>query len=170
FKGDNLPVEMVSWAECQEFCKRLGQLDGRRYRLPTEAEWEYACRAGTTTPFACGDTLRLDQAHHAGEATSASGRKRRARGQTAVVGSFPPNAWGLYDLHGNVWEWCADWYGPYPAGPVRDPQGEGTGTAHVLRGGSWRTGPRSCRAARRRRGGPGQRQRDVGCRVVLCLD
>jgi formylglycine-generating enzyme required for sulfatase activity len=169
FKGDNLPVESISWKDCQEFCKRLGQLDGRQYRLPTEAEWEYACRAGTTTPFSCGATLRPDLASYADDA-AAKGRKRKPRGQTAVVGSFPPNAWGLHDMHGNVWEWCQDWYGPYPACPVSDPAGEGGGKAHVLRGGSWRSVVMRCRAARRYKRAPEYCSRDVGCRVVLCLD
>jgi formylglycine-generating enzyme required for sulfatase activity len=116
FKGDHLPVEQVSWEQCHEFCNRLGQKDGKRYRLPTEAEWEYACRAGTTTSFYFGETISTDQVNYDGNYPYGKGKKGRYRQMTSAVGSFPPNAWGLYDMHGNVWEWCQDWYGPYPAG------------------------------------------------------
>ncbi|HID99667.1 MAG TPA: formylglycine-generating enzyme family protein [Thiotrichaceae bacterium] len=108
FKGDNRPVESVSWHDCVEFCKRLFDKTGKAYRLPSESEWEYACRAGTTTPFYFGETITTDLANYDGNYTYASGPKGVYRSQTTDVGSFPPNAFGLYDMHGNVWEWCAD--------------------------------------------------------------
>ncbi len=125
------PVETVSWEDAVEFCRRLSDMpeekrSGRVYRLPSEAEWEYVCRAGTTTRFSSGDTLSTDDANFAGDKTK--------RG-----GSYPPNAWGLYDLHGNVHEWCADWYGEdyYRDSPAADPPGPDAGTRRVTRGGSW---------------------------------
>ena len=108
FKGDNRPVENVSWHDCVKFCKRLFDKTGKAYRLPSESEWEYACRAGTTTPFYFGETITTDLANYDGNYTYASGPKGVYRSQTTDVGSFPPNAFGLYDMHGNVWEWCAD--------------------------------------------------------------
>jgi len=108
YKGDNRPVEMVSWHDCVEFCKRLSDKTGKAYRLPSESEWEYACRAGTTTPFYFGETITPDLANYNGRYTYASGPKGVYRAETTDVGSFPPNAFGLYDMHGNVWEWCAD--------------------------------------------------------------
>src|SRR5262249_26689915 len=113
FKGENLPVERVSWDDCQEFCKRLAERDGKRYRLPTEAEWGYACRAGTATPFPFGETISPDQANYGGYYTYGKGKEGVYRQKTTPVGSFPANAWGLFDMHGNVYEWCEDWYGPY---------------------------------------------------------
>jgi uncharacterized protein (TIGR02996 family) len=105
FQGDHLPVEQVSWDDCQEFLRKLSGRDGCSYRLPSEAEWEYACRAGTTTPSYFGQTISTDQANYSGQGV--------CRGKTTPVGSFPPNAWGLYDMHGNVEEWCADSYGEF---------------------------------------------------------
>ncbi len=136
FKGRKRPVETVSWDDCVEFCDRLGQRTGMRIRLPTEAEWEYACRAGTSTAYHFGNELEPRLANYAGSNTS-------------EVGSYPPNAWGLYDMHGNVSEWCQDWYGPYPQGDSRDPQGSNYGDSRLLRGGSWYSYPVKCRSARR---------------------
>jgi uncharacterized protein (TIGR02996 family) len=170
FKGDDRPVEQVSWDDCQDFCAKLGQVTGKRCRLPTEAEWEYACRAGTTTPFSFGATISTVQVNYDGNRTYGKGKKGVTRKQTTSVGSFPPNAWGLYDMHGNVWEWCADWYGPYPTGDITDTQGSNNGDARVLRGGSWYCNPLRCRSAGRRWDAPDYRYGNFGCRVVLCLD
>ncbi|MFO0926515.1 MAG: SUMF1/EgtB/PvdO family nonheme iron enzyme [Gemmataceae bacterium] len=167
FKGDDLPVEKVSWDDCQAFCKKLGEKTGKQFRLPSEAEWEYACRAGTTTPFHFGDTLSTEQANYNGDHTYGRGQKGVNRAKTTPVGSFAANAWGLYDMHGNVWEWCQDWYGGYPSEDIKNPQSPPDGTARVLRGGSWNNNPRGCRAASRRMFDPGFRRGFHGCRVVL---
>ena len=151
FEGDNLPVEVVSWNDCQEFCRKLSERTGRTIRLPTEAEWEYSCRAGTTTPFHFGSTISTDQVNYDGNYPYGAGRKGVYREKTTPVGSFPANAWGLYDMHGNVWEWCGDWYGEdyYASSPGTDPAGPGSGEDRVLRGGSWYDGARGCRCALR---------------------
>ena len=143
FKGDSLPVEIVSWSDCQEFCRKAG------YRLPTEAEWEYACRADTTTPFSFGATISTDQANYDGNYAYGNGRKGEYRGKTTPAGGFPANTWGFRDMHGNVWEWCQDRYGEYPNGPATDPTGPGSGEYRVLRGGSWYFNPWNCRSANR---------------------
>ena len=136
FKGADYPVEFLSWQESHEFCQRLSgvaeeQASGRKYRLPTEAEWEYACRAGTSTPYNTGESLREVDARFAG-------LSRHSPKPAASVGSYPPNAWGLFDMHGNVWEWTSDWFSDswYRKSPVEDPQGPESGTHHTLRGGS----------------------------------
>jgi len=170
FKGDDLPVEKVSWHDCEEFVAELGRKTGQRFRLPSEAEWEYACRAGTTTPFHFGETLSKEQANYDGNYAYGKGKKGQYRQETTPVGSFPANAWGLYDMHGNVWEWCEDWYGKYPSGDIKDPQSVNNGTARVLRGGSWFFNPRLCRSAYRVWYEPGCRYDGCGCRVLLCLD
>jgi formylglycine-generating enzyme required for sulfatase activity len=170
FKGDTLPVETVSWDDCQEFVEELGRKTGKRFVLPTEAEWEHAARAGTTTPFHFGETISTDQANYDGNSAYGKGSKGVYRKTTTPVGSFPPNAWGLFDMHGNVWEWCEDWYGPYASGDIKDPQGGRKGTARVLRGGSWIGGPLMCRSAFRRGDEPGDRYFLFGCRVLLCQD
>ena len=123
FQGDDLPVEQVSWEDCQEFLQQLSEGDGHPYRFPTEAEWEYACRAGTTTPFYFGETISTDQANCCGNNVYGNDKKGVYRQKTTSVGSFPPNAWGVGDLHGNAWEWCSDWYSEYSTGDVVDPQG-----------------------------------------------
>src|SRR5262249_4711820 len=132
--GPDHPMENVLWAEAVEFCKRLSALAeekraARRYRLPTEAEWEYACRAGTTTPFHFGDSLSAKQANFNGNFPYGDAGKGPYLRQTAKVGSYLPNAWGLYDMHGNVAEWCADWYDPayYKHSPREDPRGPAKG-------------------------------------------
>ena len=140
--GDDCPVDRVSWRDAQDFIWKLNHREGAsRYRLPTEAEWEYAARAGSTTRFSFGDSdADLDQ--H-GWYRSNSGSK------THPVGRKKPNAWGLYDMHGNVWEWCQDLYRDYPSGSVTDPTGPTSSSYRVLRGGSWRSGLRSLRSANR---------------------
>ena len=149
--GSEYPIYCVSWDECQAFIARLNAGGEGTYRLPTEAEWEYACRAGTSTPFGIGNGHDLDstQANFNGDYPYGKGEKGADRKQTTPVKSFAANAWGLYDMHGNVREWCQDWYGDYPTGAVVDPQGSDTGDCRVLRGGSWINYARDCRSARR---------------------
>ena len=168
FKGDNNPVEQVSWTDATEFCRRISQKEGVEYRLPSEAEWEYACRAGSSTPFYTGATISTGQANYDGNYTYGSGAKGESRGRTIAVGSFPPNGFGLYDMHGNVWEWCQDWYGAdyYGSSPESDPPGPSAGAARVVRGGSWVINPKYCRAAGRGGYGPSDRGRSVGFRVA----
>ena len=151
FKGKNRPVELVSWYDAMEFCQRLSIATGRDYRLPSEAEWEYACRARTTTPFHFGATLTSQLANYNGNYTFASESKGEYREQTADVGSFPPNAFGLYDMHGNVWEWCADdWHENYDGAPNDGRiwmKESAQSTNKMLRGGSWLNVPVGCRSA-----------------------
>ncbi len=152
FKGDDLPVERVSWEEAVEFCERLSKATEKKYRLPTEAEWEYACRAGTTTPFAFGETITAEIVNYDGNYPYASALKGEYRQQTVAVGSLGlANGFGLYDMHGNVWEWCGDWYsGNYYRESTRDdPTGSSTGSYRVMRGGSWRDDAQDCRSAGR---------------------
>ena len=152
FKGSRNPVEKVSWHDAADFCKRLSQREGVFYRLPTEAEWEYACRAGTTTPFYFGNTISTSQANYNGNYfVYGDGRKGVSRQKTSAVGSFAANAWGLYDMHGNVWEWCQDWFAKdyYGRSPADDPTGPDTGVSRVLRGGAWYYNPWDCRSAYR---------------------
>ncbi|MDR0937892.1 MAG: SUMF1/EgtB/PvdO family nonheme iron enzyme [Mediterranea sp.] len=157
-KGDNYPVESVSWYDVQEFIRRLNAKTGKHYRFPTEAEWEYACRAGTTTAFNIGDELKTSQA--AIDSFLSIGR-------TKPVGTYSPNAWGLYDMHGNVYEWCSDWYGDYPTSSQTDPKGSPSGTARVVRGGSWNGFGKYCRSARRNYYNPAHSYYNVGFRLVL---
>jgi formylglycine-generating enzyme required for sulfatase activity len=151
FKGDKLPVEQVSWQDAVEFCARLSKATGKEYRLPSEAKWEYACRAGTTTPFHFGETITTDLANYNGNHTYANEAKGKYRKQTTEVGSFPPNAFGLYDMHGNVWEWCADNYHKNYQGAPNDGSAwtDKISSANVLRGGSWSDNPYYCRSAYR---------------------
>jgi formylglycine-generating enzyme len=170
FKGEkNLPVETVSWGDCQDFLEKLRKKDGRPYRLPTEAEWEYSCRAGTTTPFHFGKTISADQANYDGTQTYGQGKKGANRKKTTPVDSFPANAFGLYDVHGNVVQWCQDWLGPYPQKDVVDPQGPNDGKWRVARGGSWMSDPGGCRSALHRGGDPNWRFKFVGFRVCFNL-
>jgi formylglycine-generating enzyme required for sulfatase activity len=175
FKGEkNLPVDSVNWNDCQEFIKKLPEKDKdkKAYRLPTEAEWEYACRAGTTTPFYFGEAISTEQANYDGN-VYASGKKGVNRGKTTPVGSFPGNGWGLHDTHGNVWQWCQDWHGDYPNKDVTDPQGPENGGSRIVRGGSYFNGPAVCRSASRVGVGPGFRSSDYfnfGFRVCFSVD
>ena len=173
-KGGKYPVETVSWKDAMAFCKRLtkaeranGNLpDGYEYTLPTEAQWEYACRAGTTTPFSFGSTLNY-RANYDGNYPYGNVGKDRYLECTAEVGSYAPNDWGLYDMHGNVEEWCRDWYGDYPGGAVTDPQGPSSGSDRVIRGGSWLNRAVECRSASRSLNGPSYRNNHNGFRVAL---
>jgi formylglycine-generating enzyme required for sulfatase activity len=166
FKSNDLPVVNVSRQECRQFCKRLAVRDGGNYRLPTEAEWEYTCRAGTTTPFHTGDTLSTDQANFRGTWRYGKGRKGVYRRRTTPAGRFPPNSWGLCDMHGNVFEYCSDWYGDYPQGEVTNPVGPARGRNRVYRSGSWFFSAASCRAAYRNCGAPGARSVHNGFRLA----
>jgi formylglycine-generating enzyme required for sulfatase activity len=168
--GDSLPVDTVTWEEAAEFCRELSTKEKVHYRLPTEAEWEYACRAGTTTAFYTGHTISTDEANYDGNYTYAGGRKGVFREGSTEVGRFPPNAWGLYDMHGNVWEWCADWYAAYAPGDVRDPTGPAKGKTRVVRGGCWINFPAVCRSANRGDTAPVTWNFNFGFRVVRLLD
>ena len=171
-KGARLPVEQVSYLDALIFCRKLSDLPaekaaGRKYRLPTEAEWEYCCRAGTSTPFHFGNELNGTQANCFGEFPYGTTQKGPSLGKTSPVGSYPPNAWGLHDMHGNVWEWCADRYGDYPKGPITDPRGPEVGSDCVLRGGSWIYVAALCRSAYRSRFDPSPRDYWSGFRLAL---
>ena len=151
YKGADRPVERVSWTEVTAFCDKLTELErkagrlpaGMSYQLPTEAQWEYACRAGTKTAFSFGDSLFSEQANISG-----------GPGETVDVGKYPGNSWGFHDMHGNVFEWCADWYGAYPTGAVGDPVGPADGSFRVFRGGSWCNSAFLARSATRFGGKP----------------
>ncbi|MCL2928267.1 MAG: SUMF1/EgtB/PvdO family nonheme iron enzyme [Trichodesmium sp. MAG_R01] len=152
FKGKNRPVERVSWNNATEFCQKLSKKTGRDYRLPSEAEWEYACRAGTTTPFYFGETITGELANYNASKTYADEPKGEYREQTTPVGQFPPNAFGLYDMHGNVWEFCQDvGHSNYDGAPVDGSAwvNGGDSSVRVVRGGSWSYYPRRCRSAYR---------------------
>jgi formylglycine-generating enzyme required for sulfatase activity len=171
FKGVKHPVEQVSWEEAVEFCDRLSRKTGKPYRLPSEAEWEYACRAGTTTPFYFGETVTSDLVNCNGNYPYGNAPEGEYRSQTAEVGIFPPNGFGLYDMHGNVWEWCADpWHENYRNAPT-----DGSvwisngGSDRIIRGGSWNYAPVGCRAAYRLHPSPADRRSRVGFRVVCSV-
>ena len=160
----NYPVECVSWEDAVEFCEKLSDLleekkAGRVYRLPTEAEWEYACRAGSETAYSFG------------ESTESLGDYAwffdNSEDQTHPVGEKKPNAWGLYDMQGNVWEWCSDWYDEYPKGAVSDPTGPKEGSYRVLRGGSWRFEAAFCGSGNRFWYVPSYRRDSLGFRLAL---
>ena len=157
-KGAKLPVTDVSWNDCQEFIKKLNAKTSGGYRLPTEAEWEYACRAGTSTAYSFGNSLTKSDAHFGGDSIK-------------IVGSYNPNAFGLYDMHGNVWEWCEDWKEDYPAGSVMDPKGPKTGLRRVLRGGSFFLSDSGSRSSYRGSfNTPSDRDSDLGFRLARTAD
>jgi len=165
YKGANKPVEQVSWNDAVEFCRRLSEQEGVEYRLPTEAEWEYACRAGTTTAFSFGDdaTEFPQYAWCRDRFPEISERER----STHQVGRLIPNAWGLFDMHGNVLEWCHDWLAAYGSEKVVNaPAGPPLGTSHVLRGGAFNTPPQYVRAACRYVIRPAVRSLSLGFRVA----
>ena len=162
FKAADRPVENVSWNDVFEFCKKLtenkkkaGRVpQGMSYQLPTEAQWEYACRAGTTTTYSCGDSISSSNANYYGNEDS-----------TTPVGKYPANPWGFHDMHGNVWEWTADWYSDYPSGSVTNPIRPASGSTRVIRGGSWSDDGSGLRSAGRHHGTPGARDNGIGFRV-----
>ena len=172
-------MEQVSWDDAVEFCSKLNAHEslpsGYRYSRPTEAQWEYACRAGTTTPFHFGSTVNGTEANCDGTRPYGTEIIGPFLGQTSIVRNYPPNAWGLYDMHGNVWEWCTDWYentrtsknlllgGIDPIGPV-------TGLSRMKRGGSWRSNVSSLRAARRYADSPRYRDNETGFRVAAIFN
>jgi len=175
FKGDNRPVEGVSWNDAVAFCEKLSQKTGKNYRLPSEAEWEYACRAGTTTPFYFGESITPDLVNYNGDYTYASAPKGQYRKQTTDVGTFPPNAFGLYDMHGNVWEWCQDDYKDnYINAPIDGSAltSRSATNPKSLRGGSWINLPQDCRSASRSYNFRDERDNfgnDFGFRVVCVV-
>ena len=178
---DQRPVEEVSWEDAIEFCKRLSKCTGQNYGLPSEAQWEYACRAGSAIPFHFGETISPELANYDGTSTYGDGPKGKYRKQTTPVGMFPANAWGLKDMHGNVWEWCLDqWHPSYEGAPNdgsawvdadikrADVKKDDRFISRLLRGGSWGNNPRYCRSASRHTLQPGFVSSYVGLRVV-CL-
>jgi formylglycine-generating enzyme required for sulfatase activity len=167
FKGNNRPVERVSWNDAVKFCEKLSQKTGKNYKLPSEAEWEYACRAGTTTPFYFGESITPELVNYDGNYTYASAPKGQYRQQTTDVGSFPPNAFGLYDMHGNVWEWCQDDYiNSYNNAPTDGSALTGRSSIKLLRGGSWDNNPEHCRSASRTYHTLDNDDSNIGFRVV----
>lgn len=167
FEGRDRPVEQVSWDDCAEFIRGCEALSpGLGLRLPTEAEWEYACRAGTETAFSFGPTITPEQVNYHGEYPYAGPSKGLNRKATVPVKSLPPNAWGLYEMHGNVWEWCSDWLGPYAPGRAIDPRGPAQGSSRVVRGGSWSDPASLARSARRVADEPADRFSSLGFRVA----
>jgi formylglycine-generating enzyme required for sulfatase activity len=184
FKGSNLPVESVNWYDAVEFCNRLSQGEGltpaysgsgssitcnwnaNGYRLPTEAEWEYACRAGTTTPFSTGNNITTSQANYNGNYPYNNNAAGIYRETTTPVGSFASNPCGLYDMHGNVWEWCWDWYGIYSTGTQTNPRGPVSGVIRVIRGGSWLNVGQILRSAFRSDNYPSYGRDLIGFRLV----
>ena len=173
FKGVNRPVENISWYEAVEFCARLSLKTGKNYHLPSEAQWEYACRGETMTDFYFGETITTDLANYNGSSNYTEAPKGIYRSQTTDVGSFKPNAFGLYDFHGNVWEWCADfWHSNYNGMPGDGSVWEyrGDDSLRLLRGGSWNDHPPNCRSACRLRYQPDCRASIVGFRVAVSVD
>lgn len=157
----NYPVVNVSWNDAKAFADWMGA------SLPTEAQWEYACRAGTTTGFYTGECITSDQANFNGTQPSKGCDKSNYKNNITPVGSYPANAWGLYDMHGNVWEWCSDWYAIYDQRPQNDPKGPLNGTKKAGRGGSWYSNARDCRSANRNGRIPEYRNFMLGFRIVM---
>jgi formylglycine-generating enzyme required for sulfatase activity len=178
FKGDQRPVEQVSWDDAMEFCHRLSQRTGRNYTLPSEAQWEYACRAGTISSYHCGSTISTKLANYNEPKVYRDGGEGEYRRQTMDVASFPANPWGLHDMHGNVWEWCADnWHNNYEGAPEdgrawineKDNDFNDKMNLMLLRGGSWLNGPRRCRSAFRFNQYRDSRYDYCFCFRVFCL-
>ena len=152
---DNRPVIKVSWNDATHYTQWLSDILGETFRLPTEAEWEYACRSGTGTDYCFGENISPEQANF-----------DRTIGKTMPVGSYQSNSFGLNEMHGNIWEWCSDWYGKYPEAKVRDPQGPNQGKYRVLRGGSWFVNARLTRSSSRACDEPGERDHSRGFRLA----
>lgn len=181
FQGNNQPVVGVSWHDCNKFCQELSARTVKEFRLPSEAEWEYACRANTTTPFHFGETITPALVNYDGNYPYGNAAKGEYRKKTVDVGSFSPNAWGLYQMHGNVWEWCLDeWHDNYNSKPQSlkdngsEPWGEikvddNDNRSRLLRGGSWIVNARFCRSAYRIGGDARIQSYDFGFRVVCRL-
>ncbi len=167
-----LPVDSVSWEDCQEFCQRLSHLEKRKYYLPSEAEWENACRAATTTPFWCGATISTDQANYDGTSSYGLGSIGAARKRPTPANKFKPNPWGLFDMHGNLWQWCEDYYAAYSVDDLEDPVrlDPGEQDIRVVRGGCWDSLAKHCRAACRHWYAPNLRSNLYGCRVLYSPD
>jgi sulfatase modifying factor 1 len=174
--GKDTPVVKVSWFECMEFIEKLNARRQGTYRLPSEAEWEYACRSGSTTPYSWGSDIDCGKAMYENNSMKENlcVEDIKSRGlpvdRPAPVKTYPPNAWGLFDMHGNVWEWCVDWYGPYPSEPILDPSGPDSGSKRVRRGGSWFGLGSSCRSANRNWAHPAFSERTIGFRLVWVGD
>jgi formylglycine-generating enzyme required for sulfatase activity len=168
FKGEHLPVERVSWQDAQNFCRQLSRKTGREYRLPSETQWEYACRAGTSTPFSFGETITTAIANFNGVHRFRNEPSGIYGHVTTVGGTFPPNAFGLYDMHGNLWEWCADtWLDDYTSSPRDSSSYQNKGSRYrVVRGGSWHEPPELCRSAIRLRVLQTDAEEVIGFRVV----
>ena len=165
--GVDCPVEQVSWYDVQAFISKLNEMEGTtNYRLPTEAEWEYAARAGTKTVFYTGDCLSTNQANYDGKGPLSGCSHGEHRKKTLRVATFAPNAWGLYDMHGNVGAWCEDWYGDYPSRSMVDPKGPPSGSLRVNRGCGPFSYARHCRSAYRSKVSPDIRVYDLGFRLV----
>jgi formylglycine-generating enzyme required for sulfatase activity len=168
FKGDRLPVEQVSWEDAVKFCEKVSLRTKQKIELPTEAQWEYACRAGTTTPFHFGSNLNGELANCNGNAPYGTESRGPAKEKTVEVGSYPANPWGLHDMSGNVFEWCNDWYGAnYSITDLRDPVGASSGPYRVRKGGCWNCTALGCRSAYRGGYLPGDRIDHLGFRVAL---
>jgi formylglycine-generating enzyme required for sulfatase activity len=166
------PVVKVSWFDCIEFIEKLNRKNEGTYRLPSEAEWEYACRAGTTSAYSWGDKIDCSKAMYSNNPKKSDECRRHVKGMGLKIGrpapvkSYPPNPWGLYDMHGNVWEWCQDFYGAYPKIAVIDPKGPEEGKERVRRSGSWFKHGWLCRSANRNRGHPASKYNTLGFRLV----
>jgi formylglycine-generating enzyme required for sulfatase activity len=172
--GGKCPMESITWQQVLSFIEKLNKKEeGTTYRLPTEAEWEYACRAGTRTTFSWGNVADCSKMNYEngteGQEDSCSeyvGKKGLRPDSTVPVKTYPPNAWGLYDMHGNVWEWCQDWYGDYPSGSVTDPKGPAKGVYRVGRGGAFFRKAQYCRSATRYLFTPQYGYEGLGFRLV----
>ena len=169
--GPDCPVEMISWNEAKKFISKLNIKEKtNRYRLPTEAEWEYACRAGTDTHFYFGNSLYTTQANYNGNHPLPGDPRGRNLNRTVPVKSYPPNKFGIHDMHGNVYEWCEDWYGEYPPGHAIDPVGPKSGISKVCRGGGLSSYARRCRSANRTKHLPSYWSFYIGVRLVFTAE